>query len=84
MNCVAIFLSLTNIAAAVGLPEETLELDAGMNTDDLLQLLAGRYPGLLRLLPRCGIAQNGEYVHGGARELCNGDEIALIPPVSGG
>ena len=39
---------------------------------------------LAELLPRCGLARNMEYVQGDAQLLAEGDEVAVIPPVSGG
>ena len=60
-----------------------LDLDSGVDTAMLLRVVAERYPSVAPLLPRCGLAHKGEYVHG-TQALANGDEVALIPPVSGG
>ena len=38
---------------------------------------------LAELLPRCALACNGEYADG-VQPLADGDEVAVIPPVSGG
>jgi len=61
-----------------------LELDAGATVDDALAAL-GRDPGLAELLDRMAVAMavNRDYASGDT-ELHPGDELALIPPVSGG
>lgn len=61
----------------------SLQLDAGSDTEALRALLAQRYPDLQPLLPRCALARNAEYVQS-SEELRDGDEVAVIPPVSGG
>ena len=50
---------------------------------DLRRVLAGRHPGLARLLPRCRIAVDETFADDGdpVPEDC---ELAVIPPVSGG
>jgi molybdopterin synthase catalytic subunit len=63
----------------VGAAERELELPAGARAADVwpaLPELGEQPPGVL-------LAVNKEYVEGG-RELADGDEVALIPPVSGG
>lgn len=54
--------------------------------DELLLLLRVRYPGLRRVLPRSRFAVNGEYVPvpAGDHRLRPGDEVAILPPYSGG
>ena len=61
-----------------------LELDPGATVDDALAALA-REPGLAEPLDRMGVAMavNRDYASGDT-ELHAGDELALIPPVSGG
>ena len=61
----------------------SLQLDAGSDTDALRALLAQRYPDLQPLLARCALARNAEYVQS-SEQLRDGDEVAVIPPVSGG
>jgi molybdopterin synthase catalytic subunit len=46
-------------------------------------LLAERHPGLARVLPRCRLAVNQEFV-GDGDPVPEGAEVAVIPPVSGG
>lgn len=61
-----------------------LELAQDATVADALRALAGE-PGLGELVGRMplGVAVNREYAKPDAR-LCPGDELALIPPVSGG
>jgi molybdopterin synthase catalytic subunit len=61
-----------------------LELDPGSTVDDALAALA-REPGLAEPLDRMAVAMavNRDYASGDT-ELHAGDELALIPPVSGG
>lgn len=63
----------------------TLELDApdGATVSDVLAMLSVEYPSLAAYGPHLALAVNAEYV---SRDhlLQAGDELALIPPVSGG
>ena len=68
---------------AAGTDEVDLELKEPADTQSLRTALEARYPGLLALLPRCAIARNGEYTQG-VQSLADGDELAVLPPVSGG
>lgn len=53
-------------------------------TVGLLRLrLAERIPGVANLIPRSLFAVNSEYA-GDEKPLDQGDEVACIPPVSGG
>ena len=73
---VRLFASLRERAGA---SERELELPAGARAVDVwpaLPELGEQPPGVL-------LAVNKEYVEGG-HELADGDEVALIPPVSGG
>ncbi len=56
-------------------------LPAGATVADLLTALTPQLPSLGRT--RGLVVVNQEYVTPDAR-LCDGDEVALIPPVSGG
>ena len=66
-----------------GVSELTLELPGGAAASAATDVLRERYPGLSELLPRAAVAVNREYVDAGTM-LKDGDELALIPPVSGG
>lgn len=68
---------------AVGQSELALELLQGTEVQALLQRLASDYPKLMGHLPTLMVAVNEEYAERNHR-LSPGDEVALIPPVSGG
>ena len=61
----------------------TLELPEGATIDDLRDQLSRRYPAVTPYLPSVVCAVDEEYV---TRDhaLREGDDVALIPPVSGG
>jgi MoaE-MoaD fusion protein len=69
-------------ADAVG--QRRLEGDwAGLTPPQLLAVLQEEYPGLARLTAALAVAVNRDYAEAD-RLLQDGDEVALIPPVSGG
>ena len=68
---------------AAGTPELPLTLENGGTGDDVRRLLAERYPDLRPLLPGTRLALNAEYA-AWEGPVHDGDELALIPPVSGG
>jgi molybdopterin synthase catalytic subunit len=71
-------------AAADAVGKRLIEGDwAGLTPAQLLEHLQAEYPGLARLVPVLAIAVNREYANTD-RPLADGDEVALIPPVSGG
>jgi molybdopterin converting factor small subunit len=48
-------------------------------------LLKLQYPNLTQLRNAFVLCKNQEYVeHNSAEELSDGDEVAIIPPISGG
>jgi molybdopterin synthase catalytic subunit/molybdopterin converting factor small subunit len=64
--------------------ERSLELPVSSTVGDLLEVLGGRLrPGALRILPRIAVSVNAEYAQA-SQILCEGDEVGLLPPVSGG
>lgn len=63
--------------------EVPLELDAGATAESAWQALVQRYPVLAPGRPSVRFARNGEYVNA-TEPLADGDEVACIPPVSGG
>ncbi len=68
---------------AVGRGEVEVDLGEGATVAHLLESLGATYPRLTPLAPSLLIAVNREYQ---AREavLREGDEVGIIPPVSGG
>lgn len=69
----------------VGKAQEELELKDSSTTHGLLQQLIGAYPRLDSVLKSCVFAVNQEYVPPSQDlALKDGDEVAVIPPLSGG
>jgi MoaE-MoaD fusion protein len=67
----------------VGQPSEALELDEGATVGDVLQHYESRIPKIGEVLPSVALSVNQHYAGPGA-VLGEGDEVALLPPVSGG
>lgn len=59
------------------------EVPDGFTVNELWSRLQSEYPGLSGFDLKLLYAVNGEYVERGHR-LADGDEVAFIPPVSGG
>jgi molybdopterin converting factor subunit 1 len=66
-----------------GTSELALDLPSGSATSVALESIATKLPAIRDLLPRAALAINREYAARDAT-LHHGDELALIPPVSGG
>ena len=67
----------------MGISEAEVELTPGTTARDLLQRYCQQHPPLSRYADTTMISVNLEFVPPGTR-LQEGDEIAFIPPVSGG
>ena len=68
---------------ATALPEENLNTSSPLTADKLWQELISRHPKLAVLQPSCRLARNGRFLS--ERETLEpGDEVAVLPPVSGG
>jgi molybdopterin converting factor subunit 1 len=66
-----------------GAAELALDLPQGATVADAVERLGARYASLAPHLPRCAAAVNLERAIP-ATILHDGDELALLPPVSGG
>jgi molybdopterin synthase catalytic subunit/molybdopterin synthase sulfur carrier subunit len=75
------FFALARDLAGAG--NADVELPAGATNATLLAALVGRYPALATLAGHLRFAVNNAYVPGD-HALGDGDEVAVIPPVSGG
>lgn len=71
------------VREASGVRENTLDLPAGETVKGLGERLLRTHPGLAPLLPSVCFAVGLEYASP-ERVLEEGDEVSLIPPVSGG
>jgi MoaE-MoaD fusion protein len=67
----------------VGKSEDQLELQPGTRVSALLEQYGERFPGMKPLAGSIACAVNQEYA-AGSTELREGDEVGLLPPVSGG
>jgi MoaE-MoaD fusion protein len=67
----------------VGLAEEDAELSEGARVEDLFERYGRRFPRLAEFRTSVAASVNQEYAAWCA-PLSNGDEVAFLPPVSGG
>ncbi len=66
-----------------GTDQVLLDLNPGVSVASAVEIVGERIPQIRELLARVAFAVNREYVKSDAT-LSDGDELALIPPVSGG
>ena len=66
-----------------GRESTTLELPNEANEKDFWQQVVEQFPRLAPYREHCRLAVNMEYVESVA-QIHDGDEISIIPPVSGG
>jgi molybdopterin synthase catalytic subunit len=66
-----------------GTREATLDLPAGATIEFAWRALVGLHPNLAPGRPYVRFARNADYADA-ATQLADGDELAIIPPVSGG
>ena len=66
-----------------GTSQETMELPDFVTEDTILSHVETKYPDMGSMKGRLTVAHNQSYMTTGV-ELSDSDEIALIPPVSGG
>lgn len=71
------------LAHAAGMKQMAVELRDDASVSDLLDHLRVAYPAWGPMLKMVSVAVNMEYATA-TESLHEGDEIALIPPVSGG
>lgn len=67
----------------VGRSTDIVDLPDGTRVKDVLAHYARQTPGIEAMLPSLACSVNQEYA-AADRELFSGDEVALLPPVSGG
>jgi molybdopterin converting factor subunit 1 len=77
---VRLFARLRDIAGA---SELARDVAAGATIGAVWHQLADEYPELERYGPSISTAVNADYARMD-RVLCDGDEVAFLPPVSGG
>jgi molybdopterin synthase catalytic subunit len=66
-----------------GVTEEDAELSEGARVEDLFERYGRRFPKLAEFRPSIAASVNQEYA-GWRAPLSTGDEVAFLPPVSGG
>ena len=81
---VLLFAVLKEAAGAGQITVHLEERDAqGTTVDKLLKACAQQHPAVAKWLPHVRVAVNCTYA-AGAQNITAGDEIAFLPPVSGG
>lgn len=68
---------------AVGIGGMTIELEEGANTAQLLEVVIKKFPQLSSQLQDISLAVNKMYIETDV-VLNDGDEVAFLPPISGG
>lgn len=76
-------LLFASLAAQVGERQLTLDLPESVTVADALDVLVEKFPEIAFMRCNLAAAVNHSYAAGSHR-LSAGDELALIPPVSGG
>src|ERR1700687_2410504 len=71
------------LAELPGVRQTTVDIGEGLTAGDVYALLSRRHPGIAGFGASVMFARNQEYVSA-ETPLAPGDELALIPPVSGG
>jgi MoaE-MoaD fusion protein len=66
-----------------GRSQQEVELSSGATAKDLFQTLTQQFPAIAAARKSIMVARNQEFADP-ATELSDGDEVALLPPVSGG
>lgn len=67
-----------------GTSATTLTLTSPTTPHQALALLVASYPSLSPLAAHCALAVNLDYCSADAAPLAHDDELAVIPPISGG
>lgn len=66
-----------------GVDEHAVTVDAGSKASDVVERIVGIYPALETIVDSSLLALNLEYCSA-ETVVSNGDQLALIPPISGG
>ncbi len=77
-------LAFATASDIVGKGPQELTFDDGARLSDLKALLTEKHPVLESVWDRLAVAVGGTLVRDEDPELKDGDEVALLPPVSGG
>ncbi len=76
-------LFFAHLKDATGVAELEIRISESLDADGLWRKLIAAQPGLAKFRPTTRLARNGEYADAQTR-FTDADEVALIPPVSGG
>jgi len=76
-------LLFASVREAVGERHVYVRVGPGATVADVRSKVCEEYPQVSEVMMRCAVAVNQEYA-GEDRGVRGGDEVALIPPVSGG
>jgi molybdopterin converting factor subunit 1 len=76
-------LFFAHLKDATGAAELEMKISESLDADGLWRALVDAQPGLAKFRTTTRLARNGEYASAQTR-FTDADEVALIPPVSGG
>jgi len=75
--------AFARVAELIGAREQTIDAPSGATVENIWQILVERFPQLRPLRSSVRFACHGTLVDGGMC-LHEGDELAVLPPSSGG
>ena len=76
-------LAFAAVRDVIGAPEAELDIGASTTAEELWPILVGRFPALEPHRRSIRLAVNGTYAFPND-PIAPGDEVALLPPVTGG
>jgi molybdopterin converting factor subunit 1 len=76
-------LYFATVGERLGLERESCELPAQVTASEILAAIATRHPPVADLLNACRVAVDCEFV-ASRMHLRGGEELAVLPPMSGG
>lgn len=68
----------------LGIESETIVVDAPIRMQDLIHRLVQMHPDAAPIIKASAVSVNLDYIDDSSFELNEGDEVALVPPVSAG
>lgn len=73
-----------SVRELLGVSSREIPIEPNQTVSSIIQMLVSEYPQIIPLLETSLIALNMEYISDFSKLVAQTDELAIIPPVSGG